>query len=138
MTIPETELRTAIYDRLQATGYPVFWSVPLEQSGVYYVLGDINCLPDNTKSGLGFEVHAIIHVWDERRSSPGDRGAGEVELLKDAAVDAITTAFHSSPNYLTLSSFYVIRQDLESAQTFADGAEMPHGVLEFQFLVQNK
>ena len=134
-TLPGTELRKAIFERLETTGFGVHWNVPYELEGYYYVIGDSSFPPWNTKFKIGYEAHVTIHAWDARTNA---RSAEKVEELNDAAVEALTTAIHETQNYLTMDSFTVVRQDLENNNTFADGTEMPHGVVEMQFLIEQK
>lgn len=134
-TLPGTELMAAIFDRLETTGYRVYWNVPYEERGFYFVLGDATFPPWNTKSKIGYEAHVTIHAWDAR---DGARSAEKVNEMNNAAVEALTTAHFSVQSYLTMSSFTVVRQDLENNQTFADGVEMPHGIIEMQFLIEKK
>ena len=135
MTFPETALREALHARLETSGYRVFFgSAPEEASGIYVVHRDSNYAEHGTKGQVGWDVSVMIDVWD---TNPGARTAVDVSQAMNAVLTALTCTADpkSEQNFLSITGYRVVRQDVGYMQNLTDPGDMPHAVLQMVFWI---
>lgn len=134
MKFPEVAFRSALQTRLEATGYPVYSSAPQEISGVYVIHRDTQYLEHGTKGQVGWDASVMIDVWDARPDSASPRGVSDA---MDAIMQGLTCSHDpvSGQNFLTISGYTVVRQDVSMLQNLTVPGDMPHAVLQMTFWI---
>ena len=140
MTDPAEELQNAAYSRL-TTGdnkisYPVYdyGNVPKNLPINYILIGDVHSVAWNSKNNPGTDTLLTFHMWSNVKDKQ------YVNAMKNEILGSITvTDDNGSYSGLSLSSFYVVRQDYDNSDVFFDeSAGAYHGILTMSFLLQQK
>ena len=92
--------------------------------------------PDNTKSGPGTFVDMTFNCWDTNNSDQ------IVDDILNEIITSLTITADTVQNFITLTNHNVIRQDVLTSfilnEVDTEYGDVRHGVLEFQFELQEK
>lgn len=116
-------VQKALFSVLDAAlGCDVHDDVPNNASMPYVVIGEDTQVPDDTKTSLGFEVTATLHVWSDAKD--GRREAkGIISDIYDALHDAA----------LTIDGMDAISCRWEFSETIPDVDDrLTHGVTRYR------
>ena len=128
-------LRLAIYTRLTSGATAISFDVtsaPSVNHPLPFVhIGDIDCVPDNSKGVRCWDCIVTFHLWSEWGSDE------QIDAMENAVLGSLTTAHDSSPSELTVTNYTVIRHDIEDAIQMQDLDDKTlHGIFKYKFLLQ--
>ena len=106
---------------------PIYDKVPPKAQLPYATIGEFTYKQVGSKDADMGNVSLQIHIWSIYE------GKSEVNEI----ADDLTMVLTSYPLDLSQSHFFVMDQDIDTFESFADTVEGYHGILTFVAIIQN-